>query len=115
MHVRKAAPHTGTTQHGLMAYHTAYSTYCMHVYPPGPSNGLDSKCLDLEPEKHHLRHHLQKTPPTASKCSRGVVWCVSEANSKCIFHKQQALFLPLPSHSQTYILPYMYLPVTPCP
>ena len=79
MHVRKAAPHApGMAQHGLMAYHTAYLLYCMCLRQ-GRVRLLDqgrevfplTQCLDLKPQKQHLRHRLRG----CDRVSVHVVWC----------------------------------------
>jgi hypothetical protein len=107
------------TRHGLMAYHTAYLLYCMCLRQ-GRVRLLDqgrevfplTQCLDLEPQKQHLRHRLR----ACDRVSVHVVWCVSEANSKCISHTSTSSKRSrcLPSHSQSQVLPYtLSCPVIP--
>jgi hypothetical protein len=104
MHVGKAAPHTGMTWLDGMSHcicirqcrvqHTrsrtregSYPHYCTNALISTWKTSSPSSSLHIRPSK---------------KCARGVH--VSEVNSKCIL-PQAASALPLPSHSQSYVLP----------
>jgi hypothetical protein len=91
-----------------MAYHTAYVSARAEydTLDQGREKGVTPIIAPMPwspPGKHHRRHH----PYIYDRVRSVHVVCmyVSEVNSKCIL-PQAASALPLPSHSQSYVLPY---------